>query len=151
MKIKTFKIRIAEQFLSQDEKLLNHFLEKNDIIRTETGIISEEESYWSVLVFYDEYKQVVKEPKQKSAKFLIESELELDENEMKIMESLREWRNVKAKENNLPSYFIATNKELLSIAKYRPVKKEELQDIKGFGKHKMENYGTEIIGILENA
>ncbi len=151
MKIKTFKIRISDQFLPVDEKQLNQFLENNDIIRTETGIVQDAEPFWSVLVFYDEFKPVVKESKQKAAKFLIESESDLDENEMKIMDSLREWRNVKAKENNLPSYFIATNKELLSIAKYKPVKKEELQDIKGFGKHKMENYGTEIIGILENA
>lgn len=151
MKIKTFKIRIDDQLLPEDEKILNHFLETNDVIRTETGMVNDEEIYWSVLVFYEENKPVLKEAKKKSVKFLIENESDLNENELKIMDSLRDWRNGKAKESNLPSYFIATNKELLSIAKYHPVKKEELQDIKGFGKHKMENYGTEIINILENA
>ena len=34
-------------------------------------------------------------------------------------------------------------------AKYKPIKKEELVDIKGFGKYKIENYGEEIIEILE--
>ena len=34
--------------------------------------------------------------------------------------------------------------------KYSAEKKEELRDIKGFGKHKIENYGEEIIEILES-
>ncbi len=29
----------------------------------------------------------------------------------------------------------------MSVAKYKPAKKEELLEIKGFGKHKIENYG----------
>ncbi|HQD46212.1 MAG TPA: HRDC domain-containing protein, partial [Kaistella sp.] len=69
--------------------------------------------------------------------------------EIAILDSLKLWRTEKAKEQNLPVYFIATNNELLSIAKYKPIKKEELLDIKGFGRHKLENYGEEIIGILE--
>ena len=38
----------------------------------------------------------------------------------------------------------------MSVAKYKPVKKEELRDIKGFGKHKIENYAEEILEILES-
>lgn len=55
------------------------------------------------------------------------------------------WRSEKAREHNLLSYFIASNKELISVAKYKPAKKEELLEIKGFGKHKIENYGEEIL------
>ena len=36
------------------------------------------------------------------------------------------------------------------MAKYKPAKIEELLDIKGFGKHKIENYGEEILEILDN-
>ena len=50
---------------------------------------------------------------------------------------------------HLDVYKRQTNNELLSIAKYKPIKKEELLDIKGFGRHKLENYGEEIIEILE--
>ena len=38
----------------------------------------------------------------------------------------------------------------MSVAKYKPAKKEELLEIKGFGKHKIENYGEEILEILES-
>jgi ribonuclease D len=37
---------------------------------------------------------------------------------------LKYWRSEKAKEQNLPSYFIASNKELMSVAKYKPAKKK---------------------------
>nr|WP_262498045.1 HRDC domain-containing protein [Chryseobacterium sp. MYb7] len=36
---------------------------------------------------------------------------------------------------------------MISVAKYKPAKKEELLEIKGFGKHKIENYGEEILEI----
>ncbi|WP_262487321.1 HRDC domain-containing protein [Chryseobacterium culicis] len=39
---------------------------------------------------------------------------------------------------------------MMSVAKYKPAKKEELLEIKGFGKHKIENYGEEILEILES-
>ena len=74
----------------------------------------------------------------------------LSSDEEQILNALKLWRSEKAREQNLPTYFIASNKELMSVAKYKPAKKEELLDIKGFGKHKIENYGEEILEILES-
>jgi len=148
MKVKVFKIRLPEEFLHEDQKTLDAFLEFNDIIKVETAFVNEE-NYWSVVLYFDELRIVqnkVKDPKV--TKYSAESE-NLNSDEEKILYALKEWRSEKAKEQNLPSYFIATNKELTSVAKYKPAKKEELLDIKGFGKHKIENYGEEILEILE--
>ncbi|AYO58173.1 hypothetical protein CO230_08595 [Chryseobacterium sp. 6424] len=103
---------------------------------------------WSVILYYEENKPTVNETD--SSTYITETEEELNADELKILESLKYWRSEKAKDQKLPAYFIATNKELLSIARYRPAKKEELLDIKGFGKHKIENYGEEIIDILDS-
>ncbi|ALR32535.1 aldolase [Chryseobacterium sp. IHB B 17019] len=148
MKVKVFKIRLAGEFLYEDQKTLDTFLESNDIMKVETAFVNDE-NYWSVVLYFDELKitqNKVKDPK--AAKYSAESE-NLNSDEEKILYALKEWRSEKAKEQNLPSYFIATNKELTSVAKYKPAKKEELLDIKGFGKHKIENYGEEILEILE--
>ena len=148
MKVIVFKIRLPEEFLHEDQKTLDAFLEFNDIIKVETAFVNEE-NYWSVVLYFDELRIVqnkVKDPKV--TKYSAESE-NLNSDEEKILYALKEWRSEKAKEQNLPSYFIATNKELTSVAKYKPAKKEELLDIKGFGKHKIENYGEEILEILE--
>ncbi|BEV03331.1 HRDC domain-containing protein [Chryseobacterium gambrini] len=150
MKIKVFKIGLDDRHLEKDQKTLEAFLESYDIIKVETAFV-QDEKYWSVVLYFDELKivqqNVVKD--SKTAKYSAEDEA-LNNDELKILEALKYWRSEKAKEQNLPSYFIASNKELMSVAKYKPAKKEELRDIKGFGKHKIENYGEEILEILES-
>lgn len=146
MKTKIFKIRLSEEFIYDDQKRLDLFLQENNILKYETAFVKEEENYWSVILYYEELKVQFNEPKNE--KYSAEQE-QLNSDEIKILDSLKLWRSEKAKEKSLPVYFIATNKELLSIAKYKPIKKEELLDIKGFGKFKIENYGGEIIQILE--
>ena len=146
MKTKIFKIRLSEEFIYDDQNRPDRFLQENNILKYETAFVKEEENYWSVILYYEELKVQFNEPKNE--KYSAEQE-QLNSDEIKILDSLKLWRSEKAKEKSLPVYFIATNKELLSIAKYKPIKKEELLDIKGFGKFKIENYGGEIIQILE--
>ncbi|KFF26082.1 aldolase [Chryseobacterium vrystaatense] len=149
MKVKVFKIRLPEEFLYKDQKMLDAFLEVNEIIKVETAFVSDE-CYWSVVLYFEELqtaKNTVKEPK--AVKYTADNEF-LNADEEKILDALKYWRSEKAKEQNLPTYFIASNKELTSVAKYKPAKKEELLEIKGFGKHKIENYGEEILEILES-
>lgn len=148
MKVKFFKVRLSEEFIYSDQKILDRFLQENNILKYETAFVKEEEIYWSVILYYEELKIQVNETKPQ--KYSVEKEIELSADEIKILDSLKLWRSEKARDQKLPVYFIATNKELFSIAKYKPAKKEELLDIKGFGKHKIENYGEEIIEILES-
>lgn len=146
MKVKIFKIRLSEEFIYSDQKLLDIFLSENNILKYETAFVKEEESYWSVVLYFEEMKLRFNESTPE--KYEVEQQ-ELNPDEVKILDSLKLWRSEKAKDQKLPVYCIATNKELFSIAKYKPAKKEELRDIKGFGKHKIENYGKEIIELLE--
>ncbi|RMZ58360.1 aldolase [Chryseobacterium nematophagum] len=149
MKVKIFKIRLPEELLHHDQKTLDCFLECNEIIKTETAFVHDE-NYWSVILYYEEQKLIENRVKDSKSKKYSAEDTILNEDEEHILEALKYWRSEKAKEQNLPIYFIATNKELISVAKYRPAKKQELLDIKGFGKHKIENYGEEILEILES-
>ena len=151
MQIKILKVRIAEEFLQDDQRMIDDFLEHHDIIKVETAFV-QEDKFWSVMLYFNEAKSSLNKnsvKESKSAKYSAEDET-LNEDEIKILDALKLWRSEKAKEQSLPTYFIATNKELISVAKYKPIKKEELLDIKGFGKHKIENYGEEILEILES-
>ncbi len=147
MKVKILKIRLSEEFQNHDEQQLNRFLRQHEVIKITSSMINGNESFWSVIIFYDAGYPAVNE---KKTKYSADPQMQLNPNETKILDSLRLWRNEKAKQQNLPSYFIASNTELLSIAKFKPAKKEELSEIKGFGRHKIENYGTEIIRLLES-
>ncbi|WP_299181649.1 HRDC domain-containing protein [uncultured Chryseobacterium sp.] len=148
MKTKIFKIRLSEDFLYQDQKALDQFLEGHKIITVETAFVNNE-NYWTVILYFEDPKPITSVKESKSVKYCAENDV-LSSDEEKILQALKLWRSEKAKEHNLPTYFIASNKELLSVAKYKPARKEELLDIKGFGKHKIENYGEEILEILEN-
>ena len=148
MKVKVLKIRLSDKFIEHDQTVLDRFLRDNNVIKFESAFVKDEEGYWSVILYYEEQKMSVNDTK--TPKYSAENDEDLNPDEIKILDSLKLWRTEKAKDQNLPVYFIATNKELLSIAKYKPIKKEELRDIKGFGKHKIENYGEEMIEILES-
>lgn len=151
MNIKVLKVRIADEFLLQDQKMIDDFLNNHEIIKVETAFVHDE-NFWSVVLYFYEYKTEVKKntvKDAKAAKYSADDDT-LNSDEIEILEALKLWRSEKAREQNLPSYFIATNKELISVAKYKPAKIEELLDIKGFGKHKIENYGEEILEILDN-
>ncbi|MGC4130334.1 MAG: HRDC domain-containing protein [Bergeyella sp.] len=150
MKTKIFKIRISEDYLHSDQKRLDEFLSAHTILKFESAFVQEKENFWSVILYYESQESSSRVREVKSGKYSVENGGDLNSDEIKILDSLKLWRAEKAKEQNLPSYFIATNNELMSVAKFKPVKKEELQEIKGFGKHKIENYGEEIIEIVEN-
>ncbi|WBV60702.1 HRDC domain-containing protein [Chryseobacterium camelliae] len=151
MKIKVLKVRIAEEFLRIDQKKIDQFLNEHQILNVETAFVHDG-NFWSVIFYYAEIEASItinSVKDSKAIKYSAEDEI-LTADDIKILDALKLWRSEKAKEHNLPSYFIATNKELTSVAKYKPAKKEELLDIKGFGKHKIENYGEEILEILES-
>ena len=149
MKVKLFKIRISEDYLVQDQNRLDDFMSSNEIIKFETAFVAEKDSYWSVIIgYHDALKDVVQETDLQD---LYHEEDILTTDEANLLESLKIWRSEKAKEQSLPTYFIASNKALLSVVKSKPSKKDDLKDIKGFGKHKIENYGQEIIHILEGS
>lgn len=147
MRLKLFKIRVSDEFIAVDQKSLDKFLAQHNVLKYESAFVKDHDPYWSVILYYEEMNLQVNEVK--SQKYSADKDEDLNPDEIKILESLKLWRSEKAKDQRLPVYFIATNNELLSIAKYKPLKTEELLDIKGFGKHKIENYGEEIIGILE--
>lgn len=150
MQIKVLKVRIAEEFLYDDQRMIDNFLEHNNIVKVETAFVSEDQ-FWSVVFYFNGKKSLGKNAvkEAKPTKYSAEDEM-LSDDEIKILDALKLWRSEKARDEMLPTYFIATNKELASVAKYKPARKEELLDIKGFGKHKIENYGEEILEILEN-
>lgn len=146
MELHLFKIRLEEKFLVQDQHDLDEFLSQNEVYKVETAFVQTQEPYWSVIIFVNsEMKMMLNETENG-----MYSEEVISESEEKILEALKLWRSEKSKAQKVPTYCIATNKELLVVAKNKPHRKEELKLIKGFGKHKIENYGDEIIQLVEN-
>lgn len=61
---------------------------------------------------------------------------------------LKQWRNSKADELNVSDYLVVPFKTLKQISEVQPSNKTELKRIKGLGKKKFEQFGSEILEIV---
>ncbi|MGH7154004.1 MAG: RQC domain-containing protein, partial [Acetobacteraceae bacterium] len=68
-----------------------------------------------------------------------------------LFEALRLWRADQAKRQAVPPYLIFHDMVLREIAAVRPATIEELGQIKGVGRSKLQRYGTDVLGILRRA
>ena len=77
---------------------------------------------------------------------LIRLEQEVDN--PKLVSSLRKWRRSKAESQNVPAFYVLSNKTLLMIALTAPSTMEELLSVKGFGPVLAEKYGQELLDLI---
>lgn len=74
----------------------------------------------------------------------------LEEADWPLFNTLRDWRNRKAREEELPTYIICTNRQLAEIAHRRPASLSKRATIEGLGKAKLERYGAMLLQIVES-
>ena len=63
---------------------------------------------------------------------------------------LRSWRYEKAAESGIPVYMVFSQKALLEMVNYLPTDSKSLQLINGLGKKKIEQFGQDIIQIIQH-
>lgn len=86
-------------------------MQNHEIFEISSQMLSDQENFWSILIRYEEKKTVVQEVAQEN--YIPADPEHLSSDEMKMLDSLKLWRSDKAKEQNIPHYMIASNKELL--------------------------------------
>ncbi len=65
-----------------------------------------------------------------------------------VLDELKKWRRDIAAERNIPAYCVFHDSTLIGIANRLPKTKEELEGIKGVGRRRIEDYGEEILRIV---
>jgi superfamily II DNA helicase RecQ len=137
MQCQTFTLRLDN---AKDLERLNQFLAQVMPIQVSSSLVAGNTPFWSVLVFYEgEAQKLAKTSSSVKA---------AEPPSSPAFEALRKWRSLKAKEEGVPPYVIATNAEIQSILDHQPQNLEELGQIKGFGKAKAAKYGREILQLL---
>jgi len=63
---------------------------------------------------------------------------------------LKQWRNQKAKDLNLPVYLILPQKALIELVSKLPEDLHQLKSVKGFGEKKTKQFGRELLSIITN-
>ena len=147
MKVKVFHIRLTKEHLETDQEIINNFLENATVLKTVSELISGQTNFWTILTFYDEKE---KDTREKTSNKISYDATELTVEEKEYFECLRLWRQDKAKHLGIPSFMICHNTELITIAKEKPRKVEDLYKIKGFGERKIAKFGDDIIALLNS-
>lgn len=65
-----------------------------------------------------------------------------------LLDRLKKWRNIKARESQLPHYMILPQKTMVTLANFAPRSLPELKMVKGMGKKKLEKFGEELLEII---
>ena len=152
MNIKTFHIRLSKEYINKDEEKINQFLEKKEVFNTFAELIKTEKvNFWSIVITYSELdNDKLKKANAKTEKLSYPTDTKLTEEEQIIYESLKQWRTDKAKAENLSSFVIAYDTELITIAKEKINTIDDFKNLKGFGEKKIAKYGEDIIALLRN-
>ncbi|MCF7799250.1 UvrD-helicase domain-containing protein [Candidatus Woesearchaeota archaeon] len=64
--------------------------------------------------------------------------------------ALRRWRFLESKERNIPPYLVFSDKVLEQLLQLQPVSLEDLEQVKGFGKAKIDEFGLDILHMLQH-
>ncbi len=96
------------------------------------------------LQFREEPKRSVAAPRKATADRAVADE------DRGLWEALRACRQSLASEHNVPAYVIFHDKTLHEMLSFRPQTAEEMLDISGVGKTKLENYGDRFLSVLRD-
>lgn len=99
--------------------------------------------------FMEKYKDDIEETEQNKVDSDIKKEQSTEKNTLSLDDMLRNYRTEVSTQESVPAYFIFSNAEMEDIMKHKPKSHEELLEIKGFGKVKVEKYGDRIIEIIK--
>ena len=133
-----------------DDTALRDFLKDKEVLSIrDYFFIRHEVPYLAVLVTYS-LPQLAAQPvadKPREQRDTSWREL-MTEADLPVFNALRDWRTEQSKQDGVPPYVICTNRQFAEMVKARPRSLAGLANIDGFGKTKLEKYGSKILAIL---
>lgn len=151
MLIKIFTLKFSDSTEGFDDEALRSFMAGKQILSVqEKFFFKDGVPYWSVMV---RYKPGAEHPPVKSLSdktgTVDDYRLLLTDKSRPLFNLLRDWRNEKSKKDSVPPFIMFTNRQLAEIALKAPESLNQLSEVNGVGKAKLEKYGKEVIGIAQ--
>lgn len=145
MKLKIFTMRFSHSVDGFDERPVQEFIFDKEVIEyNDHFFIHDKTPYLVVLLSYRDIG--LDERRQLSRR--IDPKADLDDNEKSIFDALRSWRAARAKQEGIPPYMIANNRQLSKMVKLNVMTKADLSKVHGIGEAKIERYGDEILRTI---
>ena len=149
MKIKTFEIRVDPLMRERDERIVNEFLAAVRVSRLHCGCLRGRSS-WTVIVIYHEPADGETAAVPAEVGNFLPPAADLTEPECERYEALCRWRARRAGEMGCKAFVIASDRDLLNVARNDIESPGDLLAIRGFGPRRVERYGEEIVAVLES-
>ena len=97
---------------------------------------------------YFNYKEIILKAKKNSKNNKIKEIANIDDDDLKILTSLKELRLNIAREKSIPAFVIFTDSSLIEMAKIKPENLQEMIKINGVGPSKLKKYGTSFLEVI---
>lgn len=149
MRIKTFEIRIDPAFREYDEREVNEFLRTVRVTRLNSGCLRARNS-WTLIAVYDEQSVAPDAERAVQIGELPPRGSDLTPHECERYEALRMWRGDRAAALGRKPFVIASDRDLINVARSEISTPEDLLAITGFGPRRAERYGEEIVAVLDS-
>lgn len=151
--LKIFTVKYSEKSESFPDSAMSGFLADKEVLRWESHFFERKgEFFWTVLAEYraSSVPGQVKPGAEKAAKKGEGYKEILTDADWPLFKVLKEWRGEESKKEGIPPYIICNNMQLARISVTRPTSLNELQNINGIGKAKIEKYGKDILRIVSS-
>ena len=145
MKLKIFTFQFSDSVAGFDDKPLQDFIADKEVIDfSEHFFIHEKIPYLKVLISY----RLLAADEKRKLNLRRDPAKELDEEEKLAYDALRAWRSARARQEGIPPYMIANNKQLAKMIKLRATTRAGLGKVDGIGEAKTAKYGDEIVQTI---
>jgi superfamily II DNA helicase RecQ len=145
LKLKIFTFQFSDSIAGFVDKPLQDFIADKEVIDfSEHFFIHEKIPYLKVLISY----RLLADDEKRKLKLRRDPTKELDEEEKQAYEALRAWRSARARQEGIPPYMIANNKQLAKLIKLRATTRAALAKVDGIGDAKTAKYGDEILQTI---
>lgn len=148
MQLKLFTTHVGHEDTPKDLQDINAFLQHVQVKKTAAEFVAGPPERWSVLIFYEENTTPSIEKTKVSREVEGKKEEDLTETQQQMLQALKLWRKEKADELELPEYRIFNRETLLELVTKKPEQRNVLDTIKGIGQAKMEQFGDDVVAIL---
>ena len=111
-------------------------------------LISQTAANYSVENYFDTRSKFCKPSFDITSYSSKKTKVDLKSKHPKLLNELVQIRNYISENENLPPYIVAATKTLVQMSDYMPQTEKELLKIYGFGKKKVERFGTEFLEVI---
>lgn len=138
MDLRIFTLPFDETSESFPDEIITQFCLNKKVHRLDSQFFLQDgRPFWSVAVHYEVILKG-KEPLR-----------ELDEEQKKLFERIRQWRKERADKEGIPAYLICTNAQLVHIIRLKCQTLETFKQVRGFGKKRISKYGKAMIEMIK--